>query len=544
MVPALPELPRRVWPYRVTAFVLILGTALARLAYLLVDCPLDLAPDEAHYWHWSQRLDWSYYSKGPLVALLIRASCWLFGGASELLIGSQMAAVRLPAILCGALLLTSVYVLTVQVLRRDHWALLFLALALTLPLLSAGSLIMTIDAPYTCCWGWALVFAYRAVFREDAWPWIAAGLCVAVGILAKYTMVLFVPMFALFLLATPTVRGHLRGRGFWVFVVVAALGALPILYWNIQNDWITLRHAQGHAGMQGAKATTFFWSGPLVYLATQCGLLLVYWFLAWAIAMWVHHPGKERRPEMRFLWFMSVPMFVFFALFSFKNGGGEPNWPITAYLSGLILAGQWLMEQLSSPNPVVRRTTRIMVPAMAIIGLVLTAVVHHPRLVQPVLARLADAPTAEKPTPMRRFDPTCRLRGWRTLAAQVDQVRDRLRAEGIEPVLAAAGWNVPGEISFYCKGQPEVFCVGAGLGDRYSQYDLWRPNPVAAPAPFLGKTFILIGTRDRAVADVFDEVEPTTEFYYVENGHPIAGWTITVCRGFRGFPKDGKQRRF
>ena len=61
-------------------------------------CPLELAPDEAHYWDWSRHLDWSYYSKGPLVAWLIRASCELFGPLSLELTGSLAAAVRLPAV--------------------------------------------------------------------------------------------------------------------------------------------------------------------------------------------------------------------------------------------------------------------------------------------------------------------------------------------------------------------------------------------------------------------------------------------------------------
>src|SRR6476660_2846229 len=106
----------RVWPVRLAALALILGSTLLRLLYLIHDCPLDLAPDEAHYWHWSQRLDWSYYSKGPLVALLIRASCFLLGSLSEQLTGNQMAAVRFPAVVCGALLLTSIYVLSAMFL--------------------------------------------------------------------------------------------------------------------------------------------------------------------------------------------------------------------------------------------------------------------------------------------------------------------------------------------------------------------------------------------------------------------------------------------
>src|SRR5438093_10419532 len=100
-----------VWLYRVAAGFLILGAGLLRIAYLTHDCPLDLVPDEAHYWDWSRHLDWSYYSKGPLVAWLIRASCELAGSWSEQIIGSQMPAVRLPAVLCGSLLLLRLYVL-------------------------------------------------------------------------------------------------------------------------------------------------------------------------------------------------------------------------------------------------------------------------------------------------------------------------------------------------------------------------------------------------------------------------------------------------
>jgi 4-amino-4-deoxy-L-arabinose transferase-like glycosyltransferase len=100
------------------AALLICGVTCLRLVYLAFWCPLDLAPDEAHYWDWSRRLDWSYYSKGPLVAVLIRASCWLFGDLSRALNGTEMLAVRLPAVLCGALLLWALYRLDVATVVR------------------------------------------------------------------------------------------------------------------------------------------------------------------------------------------------------------------------------------------------------------------------------------------------------------------------------------------------------------------------------------------------------------------------------------------
>ena len=54
--------------WRCAASLLILAVSALRIAYVGWWSPLDLATDEAHYWDWARNLDWSYYSKGPLVA--------------------------------------------------------------------------------------------------------------------------------------------------------------------------------------------------------------------------------------------------------------------------------------------------------------------------------------------------------------------------------------------------------------------------------------------------------------------------------------------
>src|SRR5712672_3550240 len=130
-------IPERACPY--LALFLVLAATGLLLVYLACDCPLDLAPDEAHYWDWSRHLDWSYYSKGPAVAYLIHSSCWLFGAWSEAWTGNLMLAVRLPAIVCGSLLLVSLYIRTVQVFRRERLALAVVALGLTMPIFALGS---------------------------------------------------------------------------------------------------------------------------------------------------------------------------------------------------------------------------------------------------------------------------------------------------------------------------------------------------------------------------------------------------------------------
>jgi 4-amino-4-deoxy-L-arabinose transferase-like glycosyltransferase len=518
---------------RMAAVLLIVGSAALRLVYLACNCPLDLAPDEAHYWDWSRHLDWSYYSKGPGVAWLIRLSCELFGGLSVHLTGNEMLAVRLPAVLCGGLLLLALYILTLQVGGGDRVALLVVAIALTAPALSAGSTLMTIDAPYACCWGWALVAGHRAVFRRSLWAWAAAGALVGLGILFKYTMVVWLPSLAAFLLFSGEYRWLLRSRGFWLLCGLASLSGVPILIWNALNGWVTFHHVSGLAGLR-SEEPTFHWLGPLQFVGVQCGLWMVFWFLAWARAMFVHAPWRPSRPSLQYLWWMSAPMFGVFLGFSFKTGGGQPNWPITAFISGMILATVWLVDELRTAGAWYRRLTLAGATAAAAVGVMLTLFMHFSAWAHPVLAAAAGPATAEQPYPLRRLDPTLRLRGWRTLAAEVDHLRHQLRAQGREPILAGTGWNLPGLLGFYCEDHPTVYSLGPALGDRRSQYDFWRPNPIADADTFAGRTFLIIAGQPLDLRGTFEDVQVHPVHCEVD-GRPVAGWVILICRGYRGF---------
>jgi hypothetical protein len=526
--------PRRSYHYiHLLALALVAFATALRVVYLVHFCPCDLAPDEAHYWDWSRHLDYAYYSKGPLVAWLIRASCRLFG--------DTMPAVRLPAVLCGGLTLLGLYVLTLQVYRNARLGLLVVAGGLIFPVLAAGSLLMTIDAPLVSCWTWALVCGHRAIFGSSVRAWCLAGVCVALGVLAKPTMVLL-PLCVLLLLAfTPALRALLRQRGFWLMCGLGALGGLPILLWNVQHDWVTFRHTLGHAGLQQGRG--LHWEGPAVYLGTQFALLLGFWFVAWLRAMWTHRPTCEPRLELRYLWWMSLPVLVFFGLFSLKNGGGEANWPMPAYLSGMVLVAGWLLDELRHPLPWLRRLTAISTAAFTLLGLLLTILMHSMLWVQPLLHEVGHA-LGMRSSPIRRLDPTCRLRGWQHLAKEVDRIRSELRDAGEEPVLAAGIWNLPGELGFYCDCRPTVYCLGAAFGDRHSQYDFQHPGPVADANVFLGSTFIVVSGNADVLRVAFDEVQPARLIRYCENGQEVNRWCVHVCRGFRGFVAFSSARRY
>jgi 4-amino-4-deoxy-L-arabinose transferase-like glycosyltransferase len=214
------------------AVLMVLGF-LGHLRYLTNDCPIDLSGDEAHYWEWSRHPDISYYSKGPMVAWLIRASCAM--------LGDTMPAVRMPALFLaiGSSILT--YWLTLKLFQSDRLALCAVLLNHLVPMFVAGSVLMTIDPPFFFFWGLATCFAVKAIFDEKKWAWIAMGLAIGLGFWAKFTMLVWLAGLLVFLFLDRDSRRWLRTPWPWIATIIALLFAIPTLIWIHRHNYVTFR---------------------------------------------------------------------------------------------------------------------------------------------------------------------------------------------------------------------------------------------------------------------------------------------------------------
>jgi hypothetical protein len=357
----------------------------------------------------------------------------------------------------------------------------------------------------------------------------------ALGVLAKFTMTLFPAAVAGFLLFHR--RTEFRRPGVWLLSAGVVLGWLPVLVWNAGHDWVSFRHVFGQVGGAG-RVTPPLWLGPVNFLVSQFGVMFGLWLVAFLAAGWRFRPTREADPGVRLLWWCSVPAWCLFAAASFVKPG-QPNWPAPAYLAGLVLAVGWVRERLAGAYP---RLAWWGLAVCVLLGFVLSLALYYPSAVRPVLARLAGPPTREEPLPVRRVDMTARLSGWKTLAVEVDRIRGEVvRRTGREPVLAATHWTIPGQLRFYCAGHPTAYAVGIpNRSDRHSQYDLWRPNPVADAQVFRGRTFVVVGDLAPGMLAAFERVEPPVLVTHSEDGVPLAGWSVWVCHGFRGFAATGR----
>ncbi len=160
---------------------------------ILQNNPFDLSPDETHYWEWSKRLDLSYYSKGPLIAYLIRIGTAIFGD-TEL-------GVRFPSFVLHQIFLICFYLFARRLYSPGIAVSVWFAVRAML-IFSQMGMLMTTDAPAALSWLLALMAIYEVIVEKRKDAWIYFSLAVGVGILAKYTVAsLYLSVLLIFIFA-------------------------------------------------------------------------------------------------------------------------------------------------------------------------------------------------------------------------------------------------------------------------------------------------------------------------------------------------------
>jgi undecaprenyl-diphosphatase len=505
-----PSSPRAAWG----AAALILLVAVAHLLYLTINCPIDLAEDEAYYWDWSRALDWSYFSKGPMTALLIRASCAIFG--------DRAWAVRLPAVLMRAGVGWMMYWLARRILGSDRRALLAVALGYLTPLFLAAGLIMTTDPAYLFFWGAATCLGYAALFEKKRWMWPAAGAVAGLGFLTKFAMPLWFLGIATFMLLDRNARPALRTRWPWLALATFAPFILPPLLWNARHGWVTARHVGEDIGVMDGAAVLGnaldFWTGQLAV----AGPLFLF-VLAGVVT--------ARSRAARYLLCIGLPVFVGVFLTSLRHHPSG-NWTMAAYFTFLILAADWIARRWTSRSAMIRTGVGIVLG----VSVAMVVIAHNTTRLYPVVGALHRREVSWSP---RKVDPAYRLYGWSELGASVSKARDEL---GGDVLVMAHDYQSAAALAFYVKGQPSTYCVGSWLigPDRepFSQYDFW-PNRRLDHVKLKGRPAVYVGPMNAELREAFGQVERLPNVRITRQGVLVREFEVWKCRDFKGLRWPG-----
>jgi len=214
-------------------FVIFALIGMAILVKLVYVGSLDLVPEEAYYWQYAQRPALGYLDHPVMVAWGILAGTTLFGD-TEL-------GVRVFTLLCWLVTAGFMAGLTRDLFGKKCAPAAFVLTCL-LPYTFVFGLFATPDAPMMASWAGALFYFQRATIGDCRRAWVGFGVCMGLGMLSKYSMVLLAPAALLFLILDKPSRKWFLRPDPYLAILWSLLIFSPVLIWNFQHDWASFAY--------------------------------------------------------------------------------------------------------------------------------------------------------------------------------------------------------------------------------------------------------------------------------------------------------------
>ncbi len=437
---------------------------------------LELTFDEAYYTLWSRGLAFGYLDHPPMVALVIRASTTLFG-SSEL--GVRALSLGLVAALPALIAL-----IAWRLFRSAETAALAVLIWIAMPLVLAGAVFVTPDAPLVVFWTLGLA-ALVELWRTGNPRWLLAlGLALGLALQSKFTAAFFAAGVVLAFVTTPSLRRWLVSPAAAGALAIAILVFAPFVAWNAGHGWATFFKQLGRAPPHGFEPYYI-----LEFLVAQIGLMnpLVFAAVAAAVAAvpWRARAAPGSRDEARRMLVSAIaPAAIYFTAHALHDRV-QGNWLAPLFPACAILAADWVAEA--------RREG-----AAGLDGAVAKGALWAAPLGFMVMG-LAFVQATTGVLPLGAADPTARLGGFRDLANDLDS---EARAENAAYVLSQ-GYALTSLMTYY--GDPAIAIVQPEQRIRW----VFKPAPsealFAAPGLALGEA----GRRfDLILKMRFRSVEP------------------------------------
>lgn len=505
-----PQAPFPPWS-NVSAPLLALCLAAIFVWRTLFSAWVNLLPDECSYWAWSRHLDWSYFDNSGMVAYLIRVSTELFAVSTPF-------SVRFPFLILSGFSAFLLYRVSVDLFGNRTRALLAVVSMNLVPMALLGGSAAIHDNALVFFWTACLWAASRFVKTGDRYWFYCMGIAAGLAIQSKYTGVLVLPSILIFLLWNRPYRGWLLRKEPWVGACVAALFALPILWWNIVHHWASLYHVLLIG--TGSPAVSARILDGLGYHLAQILLISPLLYALIVVCLFAALAGNLSRPqpEDTLLLAFSLPLFLFGAM-AFK-GHVEANWAFMGYGSAFILATEFVSRAWTNGPKGVWRMFGSGFSKWAVIlavGPVILVALH---------AWIGLLPASAEKSLEKADRIIWETRGWGGLGKHVAG----LVREG--DVVGADSYQLCALLEFNIPGNPRVRYLAPWK--RPTQFDVWEPTF----DNLAGKNILFVSSRPlepsstvmTTIYDNFARVDPLPDYEVMYHRTPVR--SVHVCRGY------------
>ena len=441
----------------------------------------------------ARHLAWGYVAYPPITPF--------FGWISLKLFGESLTGFRFFAAAS-----TSVAVILTGLMARElggKTGAQALAASAAIPFaLGAGSLMQYVSFDYLAWVACSYFFVLLCKSRDPRW-WLAIGGCIGLGMLTKYSMLVFALAIATAVLFTD-LRTHLRSKWLWLGVAASLLIFLPNLIWQIQSNFVSLdflRHIHERDVRIGRTQN---------FLPDQLELMLFTLPLA-ILGLFFYLASKTGRTFRAAGYLYVIPLITFLV----AKGRGyylAPAYPVL-YAGGAVFGAELIRE--------VRLVWRLSLWGLAWASVVMT--------ISFAAAFFVPMAPVDSGWARQAFKVNGDFReeiGWPELVHKLAQVRDSLGAADRSRFgILAGNYGEAGAINLYGKeyGLPEAIC---------GTNSFWTRG-YGDPPP---ETLIVIGFSGEFGDEYFESCEVVghiTNKYGVANEETTDHSDILLCRHLR-----------
>ena len=461
--------------------ILVLLLAMSAVVRGVLAAWMEFGNDEVYYWTYALYPDWSHFDHPPMVGWIIQ----IF--SINLLLDSEFF-IRLASVVFMTADTYIIYRIGTEI--KDARTGLYAALLYTASIYAfviTGIFIMP-DTPLMLFWLLAFWMGVRFLFglppsaRNDTkrgvdviarWDdeaiqrdsparcmhLLLFGLFAGLAMLSKYSGVFLWVGMGLYILVFD--RKQLINPYLYLALLISAVFCLPILFWNVQYDFVSLRFHGDRVGGNRLNFSTFgtelagefLYNNPVLFILT----------IVTIIAAFKKRISIEKSVQ-RLILCIALPMILVFWVFALMRPT-LPHWNSPAYVLLILLSAVYLRDKHDESV----KLPKSIIAALSV--LVITLVIG----VAEIKTGFIPLDKHTEPEMLGRDDFTLDMYGWRQLGEKFADFRAQKIAEGVmseEDGIVANQWFPLANLDYYVARPLNMRVMGLGWPGQLHKY-LW-----------------------------------------------------------------------
>ena len=535
--------------------ILIWLLAISAVVRSILAAWMEFGNDEVYYWTYALYPDWSHFDHPPMVGwviqlfslnllfdseFFIRLASVVFMTANTYIIfriGKDLKDAR-TGLYAAFLFTASIYafVITGIFIMPDTPLMLFWLLAIWSAVRYFSRLPRSArnDGNDTLCVIDSLRivesrFARRndeairgkTALRQAQGPLLLFGLFAGLAMLSKYSGIfLWVGMTIYILIFN---RKQLKNPYLYLGLLISAICCIPILYWNIQNNFVSFHFHGDRVGGGAINFSTFgtelagefFYNNPVNFVLAIIAVIAAF-----------RKKLEMEKSVQRLILCIALPLILVFLFFSLTRPT-LPHWNAPAYVLLILLTAAWLRDR----NTDSERLPHSITAAIAV--LLLTLVIG----VSEIKTGFIPLDKHTEPEMLGRDDFTVDMYGWRQLGKKFADFREQKIAEGLmneEDGIVANQWFPLANLDYYVARPLGIRVMALGWPEFIHKY-LWVND--ARGGFHLGENYWFL-SDSRYPKDpkttyqwYFNEIEQVGTIEIDRCGKPAKNFYVYTCKG-------------